>query len=142
MPNNPAVLNPVLKGEIDLKPKEVPSTRTMIRLSNPENYALITWLQNYKQEPGDTIHVLARKAALELNNPKINYNHVQQRMQEFGITLVQRGVDNAQLIERVQLLENAVDALIDQVAQFNRDHGIPSAPAIQEYINERALRRR
>lgn len=88
--------------------------RQMVRLSNPENYALIEWLKAYKQQPDDTIHTMARKAVVDLKNEKINYNHVQQRLVEFGIPAPTRGgsATNAELAQRVEALEKLVTKMV------------------------------
>lgn len=100
--------------------------RVMTRLTNPENFALIEWLKAYKQQPGDTIHTLTAKAAVELHNPRINYNHVQQRMFEFNISLVHRGAgaDNAAVIERLAKLESVLVTSIREQIKHCRDLGI------------------
>jgi hypothetical protein len=89
--------------------------QTVTRLSNPENYALIEWLKAYKQQPDDTIHTMTRKAAEELKNDRINYNHVQQRLVEFGIPAPTRGgsATNAELATRVETLEKQVASIIE-----------------------------
>lgn len=138
-------MNPVLKGPLaDVKPKSIvrQPARTVSRLSMPENFALVEWLKAYQQQPGDTLHTITRKAAEALRNTKINYNHIQQRMYEFNIPLPRNGGSaNAELIERISRLEATLDILIDEAVRIAKEFRQNPHPAIQQYINERALRR-
>jgi hypothetical protein len=143
-------LNPVLKADMlktapakHPEPKVRQPARTVARLSMPENFALVEWLKAYQQQPGDTLHTITRKAAEALKNERINYNHVQQRMFEFNIPLPRNGgTTNAELIERLSNLEQLLDVLIDEQLSIAKRFGSGAHPMLQDYINNRALRRR
>lgn len=135
-------LNPVLKAPVNLPKKAVPHSnpdrktdRTMARLSMPESFALIEWLKAYKAQPGDTIQTIALAAAASLNNPLINFNHVQQRTQEFGIALPKR-VSNAPVMERLSRLEQVLATAIREQILACRKAGIEPHPDLVVFAND------
>jgi hypothetical protein len=109
--------------------------RELARLSMPESHALITWLMAYKMQPGDTLTTLATSAATALNNPRINKNHVQQRMEEFGLDLPKRQ-SNAPVIERLVKLETSLTLLINEQLRICRMARIDPAPALVAVAKE------
>ena len=96
--------------------------RELARLSMPESHALITWL-------------MASSAATALNNPRINKNHVQQRMEEFGLDLPKRQ-SNAPVIERLVKLETSLTLLINEQLRICRMARIDPAPALVAVAKE------
>lgn len=87
------------------------AARTVERLSMPESYALVEFLKTLTLTPGMTYESLAVAARQSLNNEKINKNHVQQRCEEFSITLPKR-VPMTPAGERIAALEAALDLVI------------------------------
>jgi hypothetical protein len=140
-------LNPVLKAP--LQPKATPvkspvarkSPEKLERLSMPESFALIEWLKAYKVRPGDSIKGMAVAAASALSNPKINENHVRQRMEEFGLTMPMRvnsktlsAIDAA---ERLAKLEQVLATVIREQLDLLRAEDMEPHPDLIAFANER-----
>lgn len=137
-PLNPAIKPGTLTlgGKFDSPKKSVrKAPRELARLSMPESHALITWLMNYKMQPGDSVVTLATYASVGLNNPKINYNHVRQRMEEFGLELPKRA-SNAPVIERLTKLEKVLTVLIREQARMLHDLGQEPSAEVMAFLDE------
>lgn len=120
-----------------LPPAEKKTDRTITRLSNPENFALVQWLKDYKAQPGDTLHTITRQASTALNNPKINFNHVQQRMSEFDIPLPKRPSSSGVDAERLNRLEHLVKLLASDLMRIAAAGGVGLHPDLIEFANAR-----
>lgn len=137
-------LNPVLKAPIDrrnsvfaTKPS-APRRRAekLERLSMPESFALINWLQAYKVQPGDSVKTMAVAAASALGNPKINENHVRQRMEEFGLTFPSRLSAKAlSAAERLAKLEQVLATAIREQLRMCGSAGVLPHPDLLEFVN-------
>jgi hypothetical protein len=84
--------------------------KTLTRLTMPEDYKLTQWLIAHEMKPGETLASLAHDAGQELNIPKININHVQVRMNAFGIQVIPKAA--AKQLTRLDKLERIVATLI------------------------------
>lgn len=93
--------------------------RTNIRLTMLEDYVLAKWLHEREMKSGEQIADVVKEAKDVLKIEKINYNHVQQRMQEFGIKLVPSAAPTDELTkvrEQLEVLQHRVYALEQVVA--------------------------
>ena len=93
--------------------------RTNVRLSMQEDFALTKWLHAHEMQPGERIDDLVLQVRKDLKIEKINYNHVQARLQEFGLKLVPADSTDPQvreMREQLEVLQHRVFALEGVVA--------------------------
>lgn len=137
-------LNPVLKAPVDRRTSKFAGlakaprrkAEKLERLSMPESFALINWLQAYKVQPGDSVKTMAVDAASALGNPKINENHVRQRMEEFGLAFPSRlSVKALSAAERLAKLEQVLATAIREQIIMCDAAGVVPHPDLLEFVN-------
>jgi hypothetical protein len=103
--------------------------RTNIRLSMQEDFALTKWLHAHYMQPGEGIGELVKQARIDLKIEKINYNHVQARLQEFGLKLIPAPEKDQN--KRLDRLERFVAELGGELLGL----GSSLSPELVEFLN-------
>jgi hypothetical protein len=105
--------------------------RTNIRLSMQEDFALTKWLHAHEMKPGEQIGDLVKQVRIDLKIDKINYNHVQTRLQEFGLKLIPAPEkDQNKRLDRMERFVLEIGAELGKL-------GCAFSPDLVEFLNAR-----
>ena len=102
--------------------------RTIVKLKQAESIALADWLRQGSIAEGATYKTLARRAANELGNERINANHIDGLMTALGMELPRapRSVEAS-----LARLEEKLDVVIREQIRLCKEYGvIPSEQLI------------
>jgi len=92
-----------------------PEKRQVVKLSIKENVLLCNWLMAPGAlMVGDTGETIAARARVELDNPRINKDHIYTRMQEFELSIPAETDMDEELLQDIRDLRAVVMALAKQ----------------------------
>jgi hypothetical protein len=94
--------------------------KTVAKLTTLESYKLCNWLMSQTFEFGDTRESLAKRAATELENPRINVAHIKDRLSQLELTIPEKALSqNNQLRKDISFIAQfLVDTLSEGRTPF------------------------
>lgn len=96
-------------------------SRSQTTLTKMEDFALMSFMKERLESSGLQAKEFAELARVELNNPKINKDHLYYRAKELGLKIAEkRGpVDNSDLQKQIGELTHRVFALEGLIDELN-----------------------
>lgn len=97
-------------------------SRSQTTLTKMEDFALMSFMKERLESSGLQAKEFAELARVELNNPKINKDHLYYRAKELGLKIAEkRGpVDNSVLGRRIEDLANDFGNLEERVLELEK----------------------